>query len=154
MKLGDPLPSFDGATGWIGPEPTPPSEMSGTPVLVQFWSTRCPLCHEGARAIARWRERFPYLAVVAVYQVRPDETLDAAVVDRDARTSMNIGYPCAIDGAGVLVGRFDSAFAPGYYVFDAEHRLRHRQMGNEGLDVVESLLERFFVKASPKREAY
>jgi len=153
MRLSDPLPTFDGASGWLGAKPVP-SPSPTSPLLVHFWSTRCPLCHEGPHSIARWRVRFPGLTVVAVYQMRADETLDAAVVERDARESMAIDYPCAVDGSGVLARRFDSAFAPSYYVFDAEHRLRHRQMGNAHLEVIETILERFLVKASHEREAY
>jgi len=128
--------------------------LAGHPVLVHFWSTGCPLCHEGARDIARWRERYPSLVIVAAFQPREDEPFDPAAVERDASESMGIGYPCAIDTQGVLARRFDSAYPPGYYVFDDEHRLRHRQMGNARLDVVEALLERLAVKASPERGAY
>jgi thiol-disulfide isomerase/thioredoxin len=153
VKLGDPLPSFDGASRWLD-GPVDPSLLDSRPVLVHFWSTSCPLCHEGVRDIARWRERFPDLVVVAVFQPRADEPYDPTSVERDARESMDIAYPCAIDAQDALARRFDSAYSPGYYVFDEEHRLRHRQMGNARLDVIEALLERLVVKASPERGAY
>jgi hypothetical protein len=94
------------------------------------------------------------LVAVAVYQPRPDQPLEIDAVRHHARERMHIDYPCAIDGAGGLERRFDNPFAPGYFVFDRDRRLRHRQMGNARLDAVEALLERLLVKASPAGEAY
>lgn len=148
MKIGDALPSFDGAIEWLD-GPVTPSQLVGRPVLVHFWSTSCPLCHDGVSDIARWRDRLPDLVVIAAWQPRIDESFDAATVKRVARESMEIAYPCAIDSAGALARRFDSVYPPGYYLFDAAHRLRHRQMGNARLEVMEALLERLVVKASP-----
>ena len=125
----------------------------GTPLFVHFWSSGCPLCHEGAPSIHALRERFPSLAVIAVYQPRPDETPDRAAIARDAATLMRIDYPCAVDAAGALARAFDNPYAPGYYLFDADRRLRHRQMGNAGFDALGEILERAAVKASREREA-
>src|SRR4029077_3995431 len=120
-----------------------------------FWSRSCPLCHEGITELEKLRVRFSSLGllILAVFQLRPDETFDAAAAERDARELMHLDYPCALDASGVLARRFESTYAPGYYLFDREHRLRHRQMGNAHLSRLEGLVERTLVKASHPNEA-
>ena len=154
MKLGDPLPSLDSVTSWLDDEPVI-ARMSGRPVLVHFWSAECPLCHEGAHSVMRWRLQCAGrgLVTIAVYQLRPSEELDAGAAQRDARNLMRIDYPCALDGSRAIAQRFESTYPPGYYLFDRDHRLRHRQMGNANLHLLGALCERL-VKASPEPEAY
>jgi hypothetical protein len=143
MKLGERLPSFDGATAWFNGRPST-GDLTGYVVLVHFWSRGCPLCHEAVVDIDRWRTCFAAhgLVMLSVLQMRPDETIDIACAERDARTLMRIRYPCAVDGTGELASRFDSIYAPGYYVFDRANALRHRQMGNARLDCIDELLGR------------
>ena len=151
MKLGDPLPRLDGATHWLNGGDAAVTQVVAdfrAPLLVHFWSTACPLCHEGVQSIASWRApAHGRLAVLAVYQIKDEETVDLARVTTEA-ARMGIEYPCAIDEAGTLAERFDSEFAPGYYLFDRDRVLRHRQMGSAGLDRVGALIERLSVKAS------
>lgn len=153
MKLGDPLPSFDGAEWLEGVAARP---RAGTPALVHFWSTGCPLCHEGADEVHAWRAAHgeSVLDVIAVYAMRPDATtIDADAVRRDARALMRIAWPCAVDRDRRLENAFACPYAPGYFIFDDRGRLRHRQMGNESLAAIGALLDRLTVQASPTREA-
>jgi hypothetical protein len=148
MKLGYVLPTFDDGVDWLDAKPSP-ADAQDAVTLVHFWSSRCPLCHEGAHEIARWRRRFgDRLRVIAFYQPRPDESASAADVRHDARDHMAIDYPCAFDESGEVARRFDSEFAPSYFLFDRSGRLRHRQMGNAELASVAALIERLSVKAS------
>lgn len=113
-------------------------------MLVHFWSTGCPLCHEGVVDIARWRARFAQLGLVTigVYQLRERETFDPASAEREALIAMHIDYPCALDAVRVLAARFQSDYPPGYYIFDGERTLRHRQMGNASLHAIDAIIER------------
>jgi hypothetical protein len=141
MKLGDPLPPLDGATLWINGQATADS-LAHRAVLVHIWSTSCPLCSEGVHAIARWRTACDAaaLACVAICTLRPDDALDVASFEREARTKMHITYPCALDGTGLIAERFGNPYAPAYFVFDRSHALRHRQEGNASLASVDAIL--------------
>jgi hypothetical protein len=141
MKIGDALPDLSAVEiRWL--DGLAPSDLGGRAVLIHCWSSGCPLCHEGVTDIRRWRERYEKLglAVVAIWQPRNGETADVDAVLRDARTSMRIDYPCAVDAADLLVARLGNTYAPGYFVFDRAHALRHRQMGNGGFDRIDQLL--------------
>lgn len=154
MKLGDTISAFDEGGEWLDAIAYEPH--AGRPLLVHFWSTGCPLCHEGAARISEWRDRHrpDALDIVAVFAPRPESTsIDLESVRRDARDLMRVDYPCAIDRRGELRALFECPFSPGYFVFDRDGKLRHRQMGNDGLDVVGALLDRLTVKASPSSGA-
>jgi len=159
MKLGDRLPPFDASMEWLIEPSAGPAAFSrpqSTPILVHFWSSDCPLCHDGARQVARWRRRFAPLGLrtIAIYQPRrSDARLDTASLRDEARRLMLIDDACALDRDGGVGRRFDNPYAPGYYVFDRAETLRHRQMGNAALAALEPLLERI-VQASPAPEAY
>ena len=152
MDLGSPFPSLSGVDWIVDPRESDmaPSSRGGV-LLVHFWSTGCPLCEEGARDIARWRARFGGsgdLRTIAVFQPRPDQPQPSRIdVERLARDAMAIDYPCILDRDCAVARRFENKYAPAYFVFDDSRRLRHRQMGNAGLEQIDSLLERL-VKAS------
>lgn len=151
MDLGDKLSSFDGVDWLDGIAPT----RDAIPTLVHFWSTGCPLCHEGATFLSVQRTRHrSALDLIAVYAMRPNaSTIDVDAVRRDARSLMHIDYPCAVDRGRALERAFACPFSPGYFIFDRNGELRHRQTGNDGLDRIGALLDRLVVKASPGPES-
>jgi thiol-disulfide isomerase/thioredoxin len=142
--MRSPLPSFDGVGTWInGAAPTAES-LAGKPVLVHFWSLSCYICHDVAKQVAEWRDRFgpEGLEVIAIHQPRGPEELDVAKVRADALGEMGLTQPCAIDNEHTLVDRFQNQFVPAYYVFNRNHELRHFQAGDKGYDRVVTAIER------------
>jgi thiol-disulfide isomerase/thioredoxin len=149
MTLGDKLPAFDDGVEWLDGYRIEP--RAGRPMLVHFWSHDCPLCHDGADLVNEWRSKHgdEALVMIAVFAPRPESTsLDVEAVRHDARELMRIHYPCAIDPRGELRAIFECPYSPGYFVFDRDGKLRHRQIGNDGLASVGMLLDRLAVKAS------
>ena len=154
MRLGDKVPSFDERVEWLDGVDARPRAV--IPLLVHFWSTGCPLCHEGARDVATWRAKYgsDALDVVAVYAMRPDaSTVDIDAVRRDARSLMRIAWPCAVDRDRALERAFSCPYSPGYFVFDRAGVLRHRQVGNDRLERIGEILDSLVVKASSESEA-
>lgn len=136
LRTGSPLPDLGGVADWInGGEPAG-EELAGKPLLVHFWSITCSICHDVAGEVARWQAEYGPrgLAVIAVHQPRSPQELDVAKVAADAAEAMRITWPCAIDNAHTLVGRFENQFVPAYYVFDRDHKLVHRQAGDRGFE--------------------
>ena len=138
-----PLPSLEGATQWINGEPSP-GDLADRPVVVQFWSVTCYICHNVAEQVNAWRDRFSPqgVAFVSVHQPRSEAELDVEQVRADALTQMRITQPCAIDNDHAIVERFENQFVPSYYVFDREHQLRHFQAGDKGYERIEAAIQR------------
>lgn len=149
MKLGDNRPALDDRVEWLdGIEHAP---NAGRPLLVHFWSTGCPLCHDGAALVGEWRASHgpDALDVVAIFSPRPEATsIDLDAIRRDARDVMRIEHPCIVDRRRELGTLFDCPYSPGYFVFDGDGKLRHRQLGNDALASIGALLDRLVVKAS------
>lgn len=144
LRMRSPLPSLGGVGTWInGPEPAA-SDLAGKPVLVHFWSLSCYICHDVAKQVEAWRDRFSSqgLEVIAIHQPRGPEELDVTRVTEDARGAMGLTQPCAIDNEHTLVDRFQNQFVPGYYVFNRKHELRHFQAGDKGYDRIVTAIER------------
>jgi len=149
MKLGDSIPTFDDRVEWL--DGIKLERHTGRPLLVHFWSTGCPLCHEGSELVNEWRSRYGAgaLDVIAVFAPRPETTsFDIEAVRRDARDLMHIDHPCIVDRHRDVQNSFECPYAPGYFVFDADGKLRHRQMGNDALANIGALIDRLIAKAS------
>ena len=138
-----PLPSLEGVRTWINGDPLQGS-LAGRPVVVQFWSISCHLCHESADRANAWRAKYEPqgVAFLAVHQPRSEAELDTGAVREDALNEMHLTQPCAVDNDHVLVERFANQFVPSFYVFDREHQLRHFQAGDKGYERIEAAIER------------
>src|SRR5579883_2232446 len=143
LRMRTPLPSLEGVRTWINGDPLQGS-LAGRPVVVQFWSISCHLCHESADRANAWRTAYEPqgVAFVAVHQPRSETELDADAVREDALNEMHLTQPCAIDNEHTLVERFGNQFVPSFYVFDREHQLRHFQAGDKGFERIEASIER------------
>lgn len=147
MKLYDPIPSFDGATRWVGEKPDEAS-LRGHPVLVHIWSSACPECKNQFGALRRWAETWGPrgLRLVGLHaRSVPNQSDDDAValIER-----CGFEHPIAIDAPGAPVTqRFHAHVVPSYYVFDAQGRLRHRQAGYGADAATEAVLERIVHEA-------
>jgi len=143
LRMRSPFPSLEGVVNWVNGEPKL-DELRGFPVLVQFWSITCHLCHNVAEQVSAWRERFGKegMIFIAVHQPRSEAELDVEAVRKDALEEMGMTQPCAIDNEHVLVDRFQNQFVPAYYVFNRRHELRHFQAGDKGHDRLEAAIAR------------
>lgn len=144
LRMRSPLPSLEGAAAWINGGPPSAHDLEGRPVFVQFWSISCYMCHDVAERVAAWREKYAKdgLVFLSVHQPRSEAELDIAAVEKDAREQMHLTQPCAIDNEHALVDRFQNQFVPSYYLFDAQHQLRHFQAGDKSYERIEAAIER------------
>lgn len=143
LKLGEPLPSFDGATDWITRDESP----SHGPTLVHFWSVSCYLCKQNFPVLARWKTEFSPLGlkVIAVHMPRQPEDTNIALV-QDAIREFKITEPCAIDNNHLVKEAFknDQSWVPAYFLFDAEGKLKSRAAGEAGVSIIDGVLRRMF----------
>jgi thiol-disulfide isomerase/thioredoxin len=149
MRIGTELPSFEGATEWIGEAPAQAGGSAAT--LVHFWAVSCGICKENLPVVAEWRDRLAGdgLRVVAVHMPRFPADTDVARV-REAIAASGIVEPCAVDNEHKLRDAFqnDHGFVPAYYLFDREGKLRSFAAGERGPRMIGAALERLLTPAS------
>jgi thiol-disulfide isomerase/thioredoxin len=142
LRMGEAMPSFDGATGWLGGTATR-DDLLGAPVVVHFWSVSCVFCKENMPRVSRWPEKYASLGlrVVNVHLPRTEEDRDLAVVEETARQHGLTG-PCAIDGERAITERFRTkGLLPHYFLFEADGGMRSRAVGMRGVRLIELALD-------------
>lgn len=152
MRIGDAVPSFDGATEWL-------NEMSesigknandfitGTPALVYFWSASCGICKENMPKLTELKNKFvgQGLKTIAIHMPRYEADTDLDAVKATIE-KYSINDLCAVDNEHKLKDAFlnEQGWVPVYYLFDAEGKLKSRAAGEFGIGVVTSALEKMF----------
>jgi thiol-disulfide isomerase/thioredoxin len=142
-QLNSSLPSLDGVAHWRNAPAPREGELAGKPVLVHFFSSGCPLCHEGMPAVRRLHTAYSPtgLVVVGAYQPRQDTVTSLADAERECDLHVGPAHPCAMDVDGILATRFGNEWPPAYYIYDRGHRLRHYQMGNWNLEALGAIIQ-------------
>lgn len=152
-RLGAALPSLACDAPWFEHAPPDETSLRGRAVVVHFFSSNCPLCDEGARHIARWVADYAAtgLVVIGAFQPRRDAVSTSADAMAECERYCRIArHPCAADAPGELSARFGNEWWPAYFVYDAAHRLRHYQMGNEDMSRLDAVVRQCAVSAAPR----
>lgn len=146
MRIGTPMPSFEGASEWqVGSQELAESSTKGNPTLVHFWAVSCGVCKENMPRVHEWRESKSEqgLRVIAIHMPRYEADTNLESVS-EAVESNDIIEPCAIDNQHKLRDAFgnDQGYVPAYYLFDREGKLKSFAAGERGLDMLSAALER------------
>jgi thiol-disulfide isomerase/thioredoxin len=152
MRIGDKIPSFDGATQWLNT----PSDfqideyLQGSPTLVYFWAVSCGICKDNLPKLRELKERYEDygLKLVAVHMPRYETDTDIEKVLQIVK-EFAISDVCAVDNLHKLRDAFrnEQAWVPFYYLFDAEGKLKTKAAGEYGIGIVASALEKMFPEA-------
>jgi thiol-disulfide isomerase/thioredoxin len=148
MRIGDPRPSFNGATEWLNElQETADDYVSGSPTLVYFWATSCGICKENMPMLNELKAKYKPLGLktVAVHMPRYAADTDLSGV-KAAIVEHSIDDLCAVDNLHKLKDAFlnEQGWVPVYYLFDAEGKLKSRAAGAFGVSVLTGALEKMF----------
>lgn len=148
MRIGDPLPEFEGATEWLNGSREDADTLSKNgPLLVHFWAVSCGICKDKMPALKELEAKFaPFgLKTVAIHMPRYEADTNMEGV-REAIAANKITEVCAVDNKHKLKDAFNNeqGWVPVYYLFDSEGRLKTRAAGEFGVGVLKSALERMF----------
>jgi thiol-disulfide isomerase/thioredoxin len=136
MKIGDTIPTFAGATGWLNElQETADDYVKGAPTLVYFWATSCGICKDNMPKLAELKSKFKPQGL---------ETGKATIEKH------SIDDVCAIDNQHKLKDAFlnEQGWVPVYYLFDPEGKLKSRAAGEFGIGVISGALEKMFASQS------
>ena len=132
------MPDFPSDAAWMNGARTK-AQLLGRPTLVHFWTAGChmseaalPLVNEWSRTYGDDARTSNPLQAIGVHL--PRGTSDAA---RERAASQGLKHPILLDDGREAAAAFGCACAPAYYLFDPEGRLRHRQVGERGLGLLE-----------------
>lgn len=106
LKVGSPLPSFDGATLWLNGIACR-EDLVGAPVLVQFWAMSCPICKMNMPRVHEWKRQYASMGVqfISVHMPRMPADTDEEKVRTEAQ-ELGVTEPCAIDNKHAIGDRW------------------------------------------------
>lgn len=148
MRIGDAMPSLDGATTWFNGSLDDTTEhIKGKPVLVHFWAVSCGICKDKMPQLRDVMKKYGSLGLqtIAVHMPRYEADTDLDTVN-EAMTANHITEPTAIDSLHRLKDAFqnEQGWVPVYYLFDAEGKLKTRAAGEFGISVLQPALDKMF----------
>ncbi len=148
MRIGDAMPSLDGATTWFnGSQEDTLEHIKGKPVLVHFWAVSCGVCKDKMPQLQGLIEKYKPLGLhtIAVHMPRYVADCDLDTVNL-AMTVSGIEEVTAIDSLHKLKDAFqnEQGWVPVYFLFDAEGKLKTRAAGEFGVNVLTTALEKLF----------
>ncbi len=148
MKIGDAMPTFEGATEWLNGSPyEAKSSVGNQPTLVHFWAVSCGICKDKMPQLIELKNKYKAegLKVIAVHLPRYEADSDVNAVSA-AISQHGIEEYVAIDNRHKLKDAFqnEQGWVPVYYLFDAEGKLKTRAAGEFGTGVLTTALEKMF----------
>lgn len=148
MRIGDEMPSMEGATAWFNGSLEDALEPArGKPVLVHFWAVSCGICKEKMPQLRDLKAKYGPLGLhtIAVHMPRYEADTDLDTVNA-AIAANGIDEPTAVDSLHKLKDAFqnEQGWVPVYYLFDAEGKLKTRAAGEFGIGLLTTALDRMF----------
>jgi thiol-disulfide isomerase/thioredoxin len=137
------MPSFAGATEWLGSEPLGAAHLHGHVVLVNFWTWTCINWLRQEPYVRAWSEayRADGLTVVGVHT--PEFSFEHEVDGvRRAMRERAIEYPVAVDNANAIWNAFTNRAWPALYFVDTDGIVRDTYYGEGRYERSERLVQR------------
>lgn len=148
MRIGDALPTLDGATDWLnGSHEEVVDLVAGKPTLVHFWAVSCGICKDKMPQLRGIVQKYSDqgLQTVAIHMPRYEADTNMETV-KEAVAANSINETCAIDSLHKLKDAFqnEQGWVPVYFLFDAEGKLKTRAAGEFGINVLQNALDKMF----------
>jgi thiol-disulfide isomerase/thioredoxin len=142
LPIEGPLPSFEGATGWLNSDPLSASSLRGRPLVVEFWTFTCINWLRTLPYVRGWYEKYRAdgLVVLGVHTPEFDVERDLEAIRRAAET-MRIEYPIAVDSDYRIWRAFGNQYWPALYFADSDGQIRHHKFGEGDYDESELVIQ-------------
>ena len=146
------LDALGRANGWLNSPPLKPAELKGKVVLVQFWTFTCINWLRTLPHVRAWADKYRAAGLVTIGVHTPEFAFehDEGNVRRLAR-ELNVGYPIAIDNDFAIWNAFRNQYWPALYLIDATGRVQHHQVGEDGFDETERVVQKLLADAGARQ---
>ena len=137
------MPSFDGATGWIGSGPLAAEQLRGHVVVVNFWTFTCINWLRQLPYVRAWSQAYrdDGLIVVGVHtpELSFEHDLDRV---RRATAERGIDHPVAVDSDYAIWRAFANNYWPALYSADEDGVIRDYHPGEGRYEQYERVIQR------------
>jgi thiol-disulfide isomerase/thioredoxin len=143
-----PLPSIEGATGWLNGGPLTNADLKGKVVLIDFWTYSCINCIRAIPHTRALHERYAKDGLVTIGVHSPEFAFerDPKNVARAIR-EQEVNYPVALDNRFAIWRTFNNRYWPATYLANASGRLRYHHFGEGGVRETEAAIRRLLMES-------
>ncbi|MDN8664096.1 cytochrome c biogenesis protein DipZ [Stenotrophomonas indicatrix] len=148
LPVEGPMPTLDGATGWLNSPPLSREQLHGKVVLIDFWTYSCINCLRAMPFVHEWAQRYRDHGLVVIGVHTPEFAFE-----RDPRNVMKavqqlkVEYPVALDNQYAIWRAFNNRYWPAHYFVDAQGNIRGHQFGEGNYAHSEQVIRRLLVEA-------
>jgi len=143
-----PLPTFDGATAWIGSPALTPASLKGKVVFVDFWTFECYNCRNALPYVKALHAKYAAkgLVVLGVHTPEfPRERVQRNV--EEAMQKLGVTYPVVTDNAFSIWKAFNNEYWPAAYIVDKKGRIRYYWPGEGHYDEQEKVVQQLLAES-------
>jgi len=146
--FSEPLPSLDGATGWLNSEPLKKADLHGKVVLIDFWTYTCINWRRQLPYVRAWDAKYRKHGLVVIGVHTPEFVFEKNADNvRQAVKDIKIDYPVAIDSEYAVWRAFSNEFWPALYLADAQGHIQYHKFGEGDYEQTEREIQKLLTKA-------
>jgi methionine-S-sulfoxide reductase len=146
-----PLPTLDGATGWLNSPPLSRESLRGKVVVVDFWAYSCINCLRTMPYVNAWYRHYKDSGLVVLGVHSPEFAFEKDTGNvRAAVKKFDIRYPVALDSELRIWKAFNNKFWPAHYFVDAKGRIRGHHFGEGKYARSERVIRQLLAEAGAK----
>jgi methionine-S-sulfoxide reductase len=147
-KTEGPLPTLDGATGWLNSSPLTRESLKGKVVVVDFWAYSCINCLRTMPYVNAWYRHYKDSGLVVLGVHSPEFAFEKDTGNVQAAVKkFDIRYPVALDSNLVIWKAFNNRFWPAHYFVDAKGQIRGHHFGEGKYARSERVIRQLLVEA-------
>jgi thiol-disulfide isomerase/thioredoxin len=137
-----PMPSLDGAVGWLNSAPLNRKSLRGKVVLVNFWTYTCINSLRPQPYVKGWATKYNDAGLIVIGAHTPEfsfekERQNVEIAVRD----LKITYPVAIDTNYEIWRAFNNQAWPAQYLIDGKGRIRYHHSGEGDYADIERVIQ-------------
>jgi len=146
-----PLPSMEGATGWLNSEPLTTENVSGQVVLVNFWTYTCINWIRTLPYVRAWESKYRDHGLTVIGVHTPEFGFERNIDNvTSSAQDLNVQYPIALDNGYEIWGAFDNHFWPATYIADGQGRIRYHHFGEGEYAMTEMVIQQLLTADGAK----
>ncbi|WP_296599644.1 redoxin domain-containing protein [Phenylobacterium sp.] len=144
--------ALPGNGDWLNATPLGPDDLLGKVVLVNFWTYTCINSLRPLPYVRTWAERYRDRGLVVLGVHTPEFSFEHELPRvRTAVEQLGVRYPVVTDNSFRIWNSFRNNAWPGFYILDAEGRLRHQRLGEGDYDTSERVIQQLIAAAGRSR---
>lgn len=137
-----PMPSLDGAIGWLNSAPLSSKSLRGKVVLVNFWTYTCINSLRPLPYVKSWASKYHDAGFVVIGVHTPEFSFEHEPINvENAVRTLNVTFPVAIDSKTRIWQSFNNEAWPAQYLVDAKGQVRYHHFGEGDYGKIERVIQ-------------